>query len=242
MIRSIQRITKVYPLILLLLVGISCTNPCNKVCEDMIEIPSGVFMMGSDAPNADLDEYPVHKVEVPSFRLCKFEVDQTLWKSVMGRNPSSHKGDNLPVEMVSHNDVEHFIYKLNKKTGKKYRLPTEIEWEYAAFLGTTANNKLLDDIAWFQSNSNGESHPIGTKCPDALGLYDMIGNVNEWVADFYDGNNYSGILVNPTDSSERESIFRGGAFNCEPRYCRICNRNHVRSDMRNYAIGFRLAE
>lgn len=208
----------------------------------MIDIPSGVFMMGSEAPNADLDEYPVHKVEVQSFRLCKFEVNQTLWRSVMGRNPSFHKGGNLPVEMVSHNDVESFISKLNKKTGKKYRLPTEIEWEYAAYLGTIVDKKKFDDIAWFESNSDEESHPIGEKYPDALGLYDMIGNVNEWVADFYEGKNYSGDLVSPIDSLVKESIFRGGAFNCEPKYCRISNRNHVRSDMRNYAIGFRLAE
>ena len=207
----------------------------------MIDIPSGVFMMGSEASDADLDEYPVHKVEVPSFRLCKFEVDQTLWKSVMGRNPSFHKGGNLPVEMVSYNDVESFISKLNKETGKKYRLPTEIEWEYAACLGMTLNKK-LDDIAWIESNSGWESHPVGGKVPDALGLYDMIGNVNEWVADFYDGKNYSGDLVSPIDSSGRESIFRGGAFNCGPKHCRISNRNHVRADIRNYAIGFRLAE
>ena len=208
----------------------------------MIDIPSGVFMMGSDASNADLDEYPVHKVEVPAFRLCKFEVDQNLWKFVMGNNPSYHKGGNLPVEMVSHNDVEIFISKLNKKTGKKYRLPTEIEWEYAACLGATLNKQKLDDIAWFESNSNGNSHPVGAKSPNAIGLYDMIGNVNEWVVDFYEGKNYSGDSVSPIDSLERESIFRGGAFNCEPKYCRISNRNHVRSDMRNYAIGFRLAE
>lgn len=208
----------------------------------MIEIPAGVFMMGCEAPNADLDEHPVHTVEVSSFRLCKYEVNQTLWKSVMGRNPSFHKGGNYPVEMVSHNDVERFIYKLNKITGKEYRLPTEIEWEYAAYLGMKEGNNKLEDIAWLESNSNGESHNIGGKLPDEIGLYDMIGNVNEWVADCYEGKNYTGELVSPIDSLERESIFRGGAFNCELKYCRISNRNHVRSDMRNFSIGFRLAE
>ncbi len=239
-----KRSTFVSPLayILLLIILASCSSPFDELRMNMVDIPSGKFFMGCVDSLADPDEAPVHEVNVRSFRLCRVEVNQRLWKAVMKRNPSYHKGDAFPVEMVSFYDVEKFISVLNRKTGRSYRLPTEIEWEYAASIGIYRADLPIDEMAWYESNSNGSSQSVGEKHPDAMGLYDMLGNVNEWVMCVYEGTNYLGSVVSPIDSLEKEIVFRGGAFNSPKQYCRIHNRNHVRADMRNYAIGLRLAE
>jgi len=220
----------------------SCISMEKTIEADMITIPDGSFPMGSIESDADPDEAPVHSVYVSSFRLSRFEVTQQLWKTVMGNNPSYHKGANLPVELISKDDAEEFVAKLNKRTGHSYRLPTETEWEYAAFLGQEGLMSPLESFAWYDDNSNGRSHKVGEKQPDALGLYDIIGNVNEWVQDSYEGKNYAGVAVIPVDSLVQEAVFRGGAFNAGRQYCRISNRNHAPSGIRNYAIGLRLAE
>src|SRR4029450_3840074 len=123
------------------------------------------------------------------------------WMAVMTSNPSSNKGNNLPVETVSKLEAQEFIAKLNARNdGYRYRLPTEAEWEYAARAGSSkpfAGN--LDEIAWHAGNSEDETHPVGTRKPNAWGIYDMQGNVREWVQDFYSANYYSTSPVdNPT--------------------------------------------
>lgn len=241
-IRERCKSISLHSLFLIILAVCSCSSVFDELENNMVNIPAGKFPMGSEALGADPDEYPVHTVKVESFRLCRFEVSQRLWIAVMGSNPSYHKKKNHPVEMVSYPDAERFINRLNKLTGKEYRLPSEAEWEYAAYLGKNGVVQPLEDYAWISTNANGLSHPIGERLPDALTLYDMIGNVNEWVSGTYDGKNYSDEVVITVDSLEIEAVFRGGGFNSETKFCRISNRNHVLAKIRNYAIGLRLAE
>lgn len=170
---------------------------------EMVEMPAGSFCMGSPSSGKDslADERPQHRVNVPQFDMGKYEVTQAQWQAVMGANPSRSKGDDLPVERVKWDDAVEFCRKLSQMTGKKYRLPTEAEWEYAGRAGTKGNYAgSLDALGWYANNSgrtyldfdpkvpladfskrikdNGnQTHPVGTKQPNAFGLYDMHGNV-----------------------------------------------------------------
>jgi formylglycine-generating enzyme required for sulfatase activity len=171
---------------------------------EFVLIPAGEFDIGSKNETERWDvENPVHRVNISkAFYMGKYEVTQKQWRDVMGNNPSSFEGDNLPVETVSWNEVQEFIKKLNEKEGSnKYRLPTEAEWEYAARAGTTTphffgnNESKLGDYAWYDSNSYRVTHDVGQKKPNPWGLYDMYGNVLEWVQDKWH-DNYSGA---PTD-------------------------------------------
>ena len=177
-------------------------------CADMLVIPAGTFLMGSKPIPVDPfsneqvrqppeDEQPQHRVTLKSFALGKYDITQEAWYALMGVNPSSNKGRPLPVENVSWDDVQVFIQRLNAQTGKSYRLPTEAEWEYAARAGSTTDYSFGDDVsqlgryAWYTANSGGETHPVGEKQPNGFGLYDMHGNVWEWVQDCYISN-YAG--------------------------------------------------
>ena len=143
--------------------------------------------MGSDAGGSR--EQSAHRIEISqAFYLGKYEVTQAQWKDVMGKNPSGFKGDNRPVEEVSWEDVQEFIRRLNaREQGVTYRLPTEAEWEYAARAGSTTAYSFGDDTlqlgeyAWYWENADGTTHPVGQLKPNAWGLYDMHGNVWEWV-------------------------------------------------------------
>ena len=175
----------------------------SRVFDDIefVWIPPGEFRLGSTSRHADSDEKPVTGVRLTrGFWLGKYEVTQAQWESVMGSNPSRFKncGGNCPVERVSWNDVQEFIGKLNRRLGgRPYRLPTEAEWEYAARGGTTAdtyagdltnprgNDPVLNRIAWYRENSGRRTHPVGRKAPNGWGLHDMLGNVWEWVGDWY---------------------------------------------------------
>jgi formylglycine-generating enzyme required for sulfatase activity len=182
----------------------------------MVLIPAGTFMMGSNKSDA---EKPVHEVTFQEgFYMGKYEVTQAQYRAVTGTNPSANKGcDECPVEVVGWNDVQGFIRRLNGMRGRfTYKLPSEAEWEYACRAGTTgdyAGN--LDAMAWYGKNSGNKTHPVGQKQPNALGLYDMQGNVWEWCQDWYhDG--YSGA---PTDGSAwmgggdpGNRVIRGGAM------------------------------
>ena len=177
----------------------------------MVVIPAGSFMMGSrsrflfGSDGKNPEEKPQHLVKVPSFLMGKTEVTQGQWKSVMGSNPSrfTECGDVCPVEQVSWNDVQDFIRKLNQLTGQNYRLPSEAEWEYAARAGTTtewsfAGEELkLRDYAWYSQNSGGKTREVGQKLPNTFGLFDMHGNVGEWIQDCWHEN----YAEAPTDGS-----------------------------------------
>ena len=172
------------------------------VCPEMVVIPGGSFEMGS---NNWRTTQPVHRVSVVGFLLGKTEVTQGQWKAVMGNNPSrfTECGDACPVEKIGWDDALEFVRRLSEKTGKQYRLPTEAEWEYAAKAGSGTkygfgdDESLLNENAWFSSNSNKKTHPVAQKKSNAFGLYDMYGNVEEWTQDCWH-ENYVGA---PTDGS-----------------------------------------
>ena len=204
-------------------------------------------MMGSNDSDAYSDEKPVHQVTVSTFKIGKYPVTQKEWQAVMGNNPSYFKGDDLPVEQLSWNDVQEFIQKLNTLTGKVYRLPTEAEWEFAARGGTGskgykyAGSNNVDEVAWYSENSGSKTHPVGQKKANELGLYDMSGNVYEWCNDWY-GTYGSAAQTNPQGPSTGSiRVYRGGSWNGGARFVRVSSRNHYAPDYRNYHIGFRLA-
>jgi formylglycine-generating enzyme required for sulfatase activity len=168
----------------------------NPFKMDFVKIAAGEFMMGCSPGDADCkpDESPTHRVQITKgFELGKYEVTQAHWESVMQANPSSNKGATRPVETVSKLEIQDFISKLNgRNDGYRYRLPTEAEWEYAARAGRDSLSSIvLNEVAWFEGNSEDESHPVGQKKPNAWGLYDMLGNVREFVSDFYSADYYS---------------------------------------------------
>ncbi len=209
---------------------------------DMVEIPGGEFQMG--ATNGRDNECPVHHVRVSGFRMGKTEVTQGLWKAVMENNPSNFKkGDNYPVEQVSWNDCQDFLKKLNDKTGGNYRLPYEAEWEYACRAGTTGDYYgNLDDIAWYEENSNKAAHPVGQKKENAFGLYDMSGNVYEWCQNWY-GPYDSSNQINPTGPASGVSrVCRGGGWIYFGWYARSAIRSGPSPDYRYNDLGFRFSQ
>ena len=212
-----------------------------------VQIPEGEFMMGSEDSDT---EKPVHAITIKkSFYLGIYPVTQKEWKEIMGANPSYFKGDNLPVEHVSWNDVQEFINKLNKResTGK-YRLPSEAEWEYAVRAGTNTRYSFEDDEseredhAWYSENSEGRTHPVGQKKPNPWGLYDMHGNVWEWVQDEW----HDSYDSPPTDGSAWEDgngadrVLRGGSWDIFAWYCRSAIRYGDDPGNHYLVLGFRL--
>jgi formylglycine-generating enzyme required for sulfatase activity len=174
---------------------------------EFVKIAAGEFTMGCVAGDKDCleDEVPTHKVQLTKgFELGKYEVTQAQWEAVMGAgsNPSDNKGPKNPVDNVNKDDIHAFLDKLNAQNdGYKYRLPTEAEWEYAARAGAPDPPRAsLGEYAWFADNSDDESHPVGLKKPNAWGLYDMLGNVREWVDDraaYYDYAPLAEVSVDP---------------------------------------------
>ena len=177
----------------------------------------------------------------------KYEVTQALWEAVMGSNPSIFEGDNLPVETVSWNDCQEFISKLNSMTGRKFRLPTEAEWEYAARGGKKSRSyqysgsSNISDVAWYDGNSGSKTHPVGTKQANELGIYDMSGNVYEWCLDWY-GSYSSSSQTNPTGADSGSSrVCRCGGWGSYARGCRLSYRYNFTPDDRRVYLGLRLA-
>lgn len=219
------------------------TYTVNGVSFRMAHVKGGTFTMGATSEqlgDADSDEKPAHQVTLSDYYIGETEVTQELWKAVMGSNPSYFTGNlQRPVEQVSWNDCQAFIRKLNELTGANFRLPTEAEWEYAARGGAKAQGNLysgsyaIGDVAWYTSNSSSTTHPVKTKQPNELGLYDMSGNVWEWCADWYGSSYYSSSpQTNPTGpSSGSYRVLRGGGWGSDATYCRVADRyNDAPSD------------
>ena len=228
----------------------NCPKVIKKLAENMVYVEGGTFTMGATSEqgsDADSDEKPAHQVTLSSFYIGKYEVTQAEWQAVMGTNPSRFKGDNLPVENVSWDDCQEFIRKLNELTGKQFRLPTEAEWEYAARGGKRsygakyAGGGDIDNVAWYEGNSNKTTHPVGQKRPNELGLYDMSGNVWEWCQDYFEFYS-STSQTNPQGSATGTyRVLRGGSWNDVAWCCRLSFRCDCGSSIRSGNFGLRLA-
>ena len=212
----------------------------------MVEVEGGTFAMGNSGVGSNLDESPVHDVTLSSYYIGETEVTQELWVAIMGNNPSYNVGDNKPVDNVSWDKTQEFIELLNYKTGRKFRLPTEAEWEFAARGGNRSNNykysgsNSVGNVAWYQDNSNYETQNVKSKIPNELGIYDMSGNVFEWCSDWYGGYN-SGAQTNPTGPEYgNNKIVRGGSFSYDDSYCRVTDRFSGTSSWYDICYGFRL--
>lgn len=218
----------------------------------MVRVEGGSFVMGCtpEQENCGPDESPVRSVQVASFEIGRYEVTQELWQAVMGENPSAF-GDcpRCPVETVSWDDVQMFLRKLNEGGGAVYRLPSEAEWEYAARGGQRSRGHQYagsDDwaeLAWYYENAGNRTHPIGQKKANELGLFDMSGNVREWVQDSWHGS----YVDAPGDGRAWEvgdcgrRVIRGGSWYGKPSYVRSANRFWYATYFRNNNLGFRLA-
>ena len=225
----------------------------NGVSFEMIAVEGGTFTMGATAEQGrdflklfKLSK-PTHQVTLSSYSIGKTEVTQELWEAVMGSNPSNFKGSNLPVEPVSWEDCQTFIRKLNALTGKNFRLPTEAEWEFAARGGNKSRgfkysgSKKIDNVAWYKDNSSSTTHPVATKAPNELGIYDMTGNVWEWCNDWY-GDYTRASQTNPTGpNSGSYRVNRGGSCETNAEICSVSCRIYNTPTNRFNDVGLRLA-
>ena len=232
------------------LTGNTITIPVKDgISIDMVRVEAGTFTMGATAEMKDPwdNEKPTHRVTLTNdYYIGKYEVTQALWQAVMGNNPSYFKGDNLPVEKVSWDDCQEFISKLNRLTGKTFRLPTEAEWEYAARGGKKSRgyqysgSSNISDVAWYEDNSGSKTHAVGSKQANELGIYDMTGNVWEWCHDWY-GKYSSSSQTNPTGATSGSiRVNRGGSWGSSAGLCRSSFRNYNSPDSRSVNLGLRL--
>ena len=238
-----------------------------EMISNMVKVEAGTFMMGAQNDsvvysnydeNATSWESPVHEVTLSEFHINKYEVTQSLWKAIMGKHNDKDdefdqwekrfgKGDNYPAYRISFKEVETFIGKLNECTGLNFALPTEAQWEYAARGGKDANYEFIyagsnvaTDVAWIDENSEMNSE-VGKKLPNALGLYDMSGNVWEMCQDWY--YDYTDApATNPVGEAYNEGLktFRGGSWNTNAKQARVTARSKQGIHYRDYNTGFRL--
>jgi formylglycine-generating enzyme required for sulfatase activity len=211
---------------------------------EFVQVPGGCYQMGTE--KGEKHERPVHKVCLSDFEIGKVEVTQAQWKALMGGNPSNFVGcgDNCPVDQVSWNDAHAFIQKLNTSTGRRHRLPSEAEWEYACRSGGKQDQypgNEVDKIAWGQENSNQTTHGVGLKMPNDFGIHDMNGNVWEWVQDaFTTPYTSDAVQNNPVINQGEHRVLRGGSWNGKANYVRCSIRNRTPADRRYFTIGFRI--
>ena len=229
--------------------------------KDMVFVKGGTFTMGctsEQGTDCGEDEKPAHKVKISDFYIGKYPVTQAQWKAVMGSSSKelwNTDCDDCPADGVSWNDIQKFIKQLNAQTGQNYRLPTEAEWEYAARGGNQSEyykysgSNDIDEVAWYSNNykngnhgTRGTTHPVGTKKPNELGIYDMSGNVSEFCQDRYDKNYYSNAPpANPKCSNSGYIVLRGGSWKDGAKECRVTQRYNTGA--MNYTLiksGFRL--
>ena len=256
------------------------TITVNGVTFNTIKVEGGTFKMGAQSTDPNGENYdseayswgqPVHNVTLDDYYIGETEVTQELWEAVMGTTIEQQRqkaeeyygfdcdlygqGLTYPMYWISWEECQEFIAKLNRLTGKEFRLPTEAEWEYAARGGKKsrgykyAGSNTIGEVAWYRDNAYdvGYSspaygiHPVGTKSPNELGLYDMSGNVDEWCSDWY-GEYSSFSQTNPTGpTSGSYRVLRGGCWDYSARVCRVSDRGVGIPDDRYYSGGFRLA-
>ena len=219
--------------------------------EGFVFVKGGCFEMGDTFGDGGMNEKPAHNVCVDDFYMGKYEVTQRQWAEVMESNRSYFKGcEDCPADRVNWIDAQEFILTFNRKTGSNYRLPTEAEWEYAARSGGkrekwagTSYEEELGDYAWYDANSGQRTHPVGQKKPNGLGLYDMSGNVWEWVQDWYDVGYYKSSSINNPQGPSRgqERVLHGGSWFFKPGVLRASVREWLVPNARADDIGFRLA-
>jgi sulfatase modifying factor 1 len=230
---------------------------------DICPVQGGEFLRGDDNSEYD-DEKPAHRVQISGFYMGKFSVTQRLWEAVMDNNPAKFKGEQRPVEMVSWEDTQFFLDKLNAREdiqtfirqltppGTKFRLPTEAEWEYAARGGQYsqgykyAGSDRLKQVGWYRENSNDQTQKVGQLLANELGLHDMSGNVYEWCQDWFDDKYYAtcqqhGVINNPQGpATGTYRVVRGGSYFYASLGCRSVYRGHDLPEERYGNVGFRL--
>jgi formylglycine-generating enzyme required for sulfatase activity len=218
----------------------------NSIGMKFATIPAGQFTMGSpaDEPGREEDERQ-HVVRITRpFRLSVTEVTQTQWIAVMGLRRGAFEGRDRPVEQISWQNACTFCEQLSRKEGRTYRLPTEAEWEYACRAGSgglLAGGDALDEIAWYDANADGQTHPVGQKKPNAWGLYDMHGNVAEWCADYYAPPYPTSEVSDPLGPAEGKArVVRGGSWASFERGCRCASRGSAPENYQLKTVGFRV--
>ena len=249
--------------LLLAAVIMSLSGICQgDINVQMVYVKGGNFFRGCDDPHYAAEEFdnekPVHRVNLTSYYIGKYEITQGQWRTIMGIMPPAYNGveygnkncNDCPIVKVSYDDIQEFIKKINLKyPGKNYRLPTELEWEYAARGGKyTENHKYagsnkLSEVGWY-GHRKGATHPIGQKKPNELGVYDMSGNVMEWCSDWYDADYYKTTLdaFDPKGPATGEKkVVRGGSYFDDDVVCRNYYRNRLLPNTRQWNLGFRLA-
>lgn len=244
--------------IAMLLITAGCSSTVEhpiavKINQDMVLVHGGEYVRGSDESQFAAEK-PAKVVTVDSFYISKFEVTQELFNSVMGSSMSFFQDPQVPVNNLSWQHAVYFVEQLNELTGENYRLPTEAEWEYAAKGGhkslgyTYAGSDNIDEVAWYAGNSNNRAHPVGLKAPNELGLYDMTGNVGEFVIDAFDDTFYR---FGPTDnpSNQKDSAVhlahksvRGGSFAYEAERSENFRRDFASQSIIMSDMGLRLVK
>ena len=236
------------------------TETVSGIEFDIVYVKGGTFQMGATSEQGrdyDSDERPVHSVTLSDYYIGKFEVTQGLWEEVMGTTIHEQRikadysstygvGSDYPMYYVNWEEAQEFCKKLSQLTGKTYVLPTEAQWEYAARGGVKSKgykysgSNTIGNVAWYDDNSSESTHPVGTKQPNELGIYDMSGNVWEWCSDWY-GSYSSESQSNPTGPSTGSyRVLRVGSWSSDAWYCRVSNRGSLNPSSRDYYIGFRV--